>query len=225
MGLFRPSTGIELCIDNQYFNGYDKFKRSTVVSKREWEIHLLRGCPSEFTGYASVTTTVRKSMPSSIIEAFNIYPFYGKYVIPVIDCDSMENLIIAKRILNIKQFKCATYISSPNKYWLIVDVICKIREAIIHMKMPGNDKKFIDMCQKLETINLRVSPKAGYLVQPEMIENTCTNRDVLSWIDNFNSVLSSDIVKNAYEIIRIDQALEAGEAAALLSSPNFKLSE
>lgn len=112
-----------------------------------------------------------------------IVGIYNDRIIPMIDCDSIEDYKIAFNHFSKLEINCALIQSSPNHYWLFPDISFNSVEAALftmHL-IPGCDQKYIKFTKNRQFFAIRGELKAIDEV-PRLIYNECSEMNIVCFI-------------------------------------------
>jgi hypothetical protein len=108
---------------------------------------------------------------------------YNSKIIPMIDCDSLEDYKLAFGHLSRYEIRCSLIQSSPNHYWLFPDFsFSSVEAALSTIKViPGCDDKYVKFTKNRSFFAIRGELKA-IDETPKLIYNECTEVNVVSFV-------------------------------------------
>lgn len=108
---------------------------------------------------------------------------YNGRIVPMIDCDCIEDYKTAFNHFSRLEMRCALVQSSPNHYWLFPDITFNSVEAALYTvyQIPGCDQKYIKFTKNRDFFAIRGELKAIDEV-PRLIYNDCSETNVVCFI-------------------------------------------
>lgn len=108
---------------------------------------------------------------------------YNGRIVPMVDCDSIEDYKIAFNHFSDREISCALVQSSPNHYWLFPDfTFSSVEVAYLTIgSVPGCDQKYIKFTKNSNFFAIRGELKAIDEV-PKLIYNECSEMNVVCFI-------------------------------------------
>jgi len=179
-------------------------------------------------GYDTVQVLVSKSYPEFIYglkkyvieNNIRYYPHYhittliskhitgDKYLL-ALDCDSFVGCEDAKRELDRQNICYVVIESSPDRYWVICDIIGTITENIRAAEViPGVDQKYLSCCKSKKKINLRAYPKGGFIPKFQQDIDKISDRHGVfkKWLFDFRDYWGSNDIKLISEQLSPDKS-------------------
>lgn len=158
-------------------------------------------------------------------------PFYGVITSEVgndqhvltLDVDSTDEMLAACNV--IKTYYKLNYVavmSSPERYWIIVDKVGTIAELVpIMRKIPGVDFKYIDFVEIRKRLVLRAVPKEVMPIFPDE-DVKFKNRLAQNWFRAFKDHWGDDVA-HYLRLKDLQTAIVTKTMAVKIADPNFMI--
>jgi hypothetical protein len=171
--MFARNSALTLVQETNRRDGYDFKKSVNYVDLTSYHKQIMSGDKSSH--YLAIVGT------------------YNGRVVPMIDCDSIEDYKIAFNHFSKIEIPCALIQSSPNHYWLFPDFTFNSVEAAYATigPIPGCDQKYIKFTKNRKFFAIRGELKAIDEV-PRLIYNECSETNIVCFISKLIEHFSDD---------------------------------
>jgi len=144
----------------------------------------------------------------------------------ILDCDCDGSMMAACHWIKTEmKLGYTVIISSPNHYWIVVDMVgswSKIHTAMT--LIPGVDKRYTQLSDKRRCSYIRAVPKANCVpkFQQDCLEQL---RHPLAreWLWKYKSYIESEDFRKICKAVRLRQAVEDGTISELAANPEFAM--
>lgn len=163
-----------------------------------------------------IPATVSTRLPHPVSSIWN--RFRRRLHILVLDCDSLEEMYAAVRVLKRDNIPWVGIESSPDHFWIITDIVGTFKEIFPILKaIPGVDSRYVKATETWKRLHLRAISRKNS--RPKFGEPTdLRDQRVINWYNSFKKLHNDPtIVENLGLIEHLKQGTMAGAAA----DPNF----
>jgi len=138
--------------------------------------------------------------------------------IMVLDCDDLESMYAATRVLKRDGIRWAGIESSPDHFWIITDKVGAFRRLFpVLAAIPGVDRKYVEFAKERKCFCLRGIRKSKSKPGFGTTENLRDPR-VIDWFNSFKALHDDPII---IENLSLIQHLKNGTLAGVAADPDF----
>ena len=204
----------------EYYQQYKQFSAYGPETKmRMCNLILFRhwiSATAKDTKWNEIPATVSTRLPYTAKSILN--PFHRRLHILVLDCDSLDEMYAAVRVLKRDSIPWAGIESSPDHFWIITDIIGTFKEIFLILEaFPGVDSNYIKAAKNWKRLHLRAIPRKDS--RPKFGESTnLRDQRVIDWYNCFEKLHNDPAIAENLGLI---EHLKQGTMAGAAADPNF----
>lgn len=204
----------------EYYQQYEKSSSYGPETKMDvCNLTLFRhwiSATAKDTKWDEIPATVSTRIPYPTKSIWNW--FHRRLHILVLDCDSLEEMYAAVKVLKRDNIPWAGIESSPDHFWIITDKVGTFKEILPILKsIPGVDKRYVKATETWKRLHLRAIPRKNS--RPKFGEPTdLQDQRVINWYNCFQKLHNDPAI---IEDLGLIEHLKQGTMAGAAADPSF----